>query len=150
MLSQTSEYALRAILHLHDEGEGKPIRVDDIAEALDVPRNYLSKILHVLAREGFLESQRGPHGGFKLAFSAEDLPLAKVVGCFEPDLLSAEERCLLGRQRCTDTDPCAAHDRWKAVAEQLRRFFTHTTVADLGRSAGEVTGKLEEMAEGTG
>lgn len=141
MLSQTSEYALRAILHLHEVGGETPVRVDDIAEALDVPRNYLSKILHVLATEGLLESRRGPHGGFRLAFSAEELPLAEVVACFEPDLLAAEERCLLGRERCTDTDPCAAHDRWKEVAERLRRFFKNTTVADLGRSGREGTGR---------
>lgn len=150
MLSQTSEYALRAILYLHAvDGDG-PVRVDDIAEALDVPRNYLSKILHALAREGLLESQRGPHGGFRLAVSAEDLPLAHVVECFEPDLLSADERCLLGRGRCSESDPCAAHDRWKGVAEQIRSFFGSTSVADLGRSRGEVRGKVEDLSGRTG
>lgn len=147
MLSQTSEYALRAILHLHNVGGDGPVRVDDIAEALDVPRNYLSKILHVLARKGLLNSQRGPHGGFELATSAEELPLAEVVASFEPDLLSAEERCLLGRGRCSDTDPCAAHDRWKDVAQRIRTFFRNTSVADLGRSRGDVKGRLDPAEE---
>ena len=62
MLSRTAEYALRAVLFLADRGE--PTNVELIAERLDVPRNYLSKILHRLAREGVLSSTRG-QGGVK-------------------------------------------------------------------------------------
>jgi Rrf2 family protein len=54
MLSRTAEYALRAVLFLADRGE--PTNVDLIAQRLDVPRNYLSKILHRLARDGVLSS----------------------------------------------------------------------------------------------
>ena len=53
ILSQTATYALRAALCLADHGNRMvPLRVDDIAEQLDVPRNYLSKILHALAKSG--------------------------------------------------------------------------------------------------
>ena len=57
MLSRTAEYALRAVLFLADSGE--PANVERIAERLRVPRNYLSKTLHRLAREGVLASTRG-------------------------------------------------------------------------------------------
>lgn len=129
MLSQTAEYALRAVLHLARVGERGPVRVDDIARALDVPRNYLSKILHVLARAGVLESTRGPHGGFELAHPAADLTLADVVEEF--DRLQERGACLLGGTRCNERDPCAAHDRWREVAGTVRRFFRDTTVAEL-------------------
>ena len=67
ILSKSAKYALRATLCLAEcEGE-RPMPVDEIAERLDVPRNYLSKILHILARTGTLDSTRGPGGGFRLA-----------------------------------------------------------------------------------
>ena len=51
MLSDTAEYALRATLYIARQGaDGSLVRTDDIAEALDVPRNSLSKILHILGR----------------------------------------------------------------------------------------------------
>jgi hypothetical protein len=56
MLTRTAEYALRAVLFLADRGE--PASVDLIAERLDVPRNYLSKTLHRLDKEGVLASTR--------------------------------------------------------------------------------------------
>jgi Rrf2 family transcriptional regulator, iron-sulfur cluster assembly transcription factor len=130
MLSQTAEYALRAVLHLASEvGEEGRLPVAQIAEPLGVPQNYLSKVLHTLAREGVLTSNRGPGGGFGLAVPAESLPLSAVVDPF--DRLTQRQQCLLGRSKCSDTSPCAAHGRWKEIAEQLRQFFEETTIAEL-------------------
>ena len=127
-LPQTAEYALRAVYFIAEAESGGPVRVADIAESLGVPRNYLSKTLHQLARGGVLQSTRGPRGGFRLAVPPDRLTLAQVVGPFLP----AEGRaCVLGRPRCSDTAPCAAHGRWKLVAERLRGFFGDTTVGDL-------------------
>jgi Rrf2 family protein len=136
MLNQTAEYALRAVLHLASaEGDG-PLRVDAVAADLDVPRNYLSKVMHLLARSGLLRSARGPAGGFTLARPPEEITLAQVIDPFD----RLEDRCLLMRRTCSDADPCLAHHQWKHVAVQLRSFFRETTVADLVRGAGNVPG----------
>ncbi|MGE5926530.1 MAG: RrF2 family transcriptional regulator [Gemmatimonadota bacterium] len=127
-LPQTAEYALRAVYFIAESPGGTPVPVSDIASALQVPRNYLSKTLHQLARAGVLQSTRGQLGGFQLASSPERLMLGDVVRPFLP----AEGRaCVLGRERCSDLTPCAAHFRWKEASERMRRFFDATTVADL-------------------
>jgi Rrf2 family protein len=130
MLSQTAEYALRSVLFLADQ-EGVPANVEDIAEALGVPRNYLSKTLHRLASEGILHSTRGKGGGFRLGLDPEKLTLLRIVEPF--GRMSGERRCLLGRPQCSDRNPCPAHNRWKTVSEQTARFFRETTVSDLVR-----------------
>lgn len=132
MLSQTAEYALRAVLHLAEQAPDHPVPVGDIAQALDVPRNYLSKTLHQLARAGVVTSTFGPGGGFRLAAPAESLSLARVVAPFDA---TAERHCLLGRARCADADPCPAHARWKGISAQIEQFFAVTTVADLRHGA---------------
>jgi len=106
--------------------------VEDMAAALDVPRNYLSKVLHVLAREGLLTSVRGPRGGFSLARDPADILLADVILHF--DDIATASGCLLGRARCSDQTPCAAHARWRGVAEEVRAFLNQTTVGDLSSS----------------
>lgn len=130
MLSQTAEYALRAALHIAQFGADRPVAVGEIAQALDVPRNYLSKTLHQLARAGIVTSSFGPGGGFQLATPADRLTLDAIIAPFDT---AAERHCLLGRARCRDSAPCAAHERWKSIAEQIQRFFATTTVADLLR-----------------
>ena len=134
MLSQTTEYALAAAVHLAVKGGGGPVRVDDIAEELGVPRNYLSKILHALARVGVLNSTRGPGGGFELARDASEIRLSELVQPFEPALTRSNGGCLLGRERCGDDDPCAAHSRWKDVRATIDTFFSDTTLGDLAQT----------------
>lgn len=129
ILSQTAVYAIEAVLYLAEAGGEEPARVGDIAEALDVPRNYLSKILHLLAREGLLSSTRGPRGGFRLGVDASELTLERVIDPF--DQVVSGPRCLLGRETCADETACAAHAGWKDVSTALRAFFRETTVRDL-------------------
>lgn len=130
MLSQSAAYAVRAVALLARESPPSgPLSVDRISEELGVPRNYLSKVLHVLAGNGVLISKRGPGGGFLLGVPADRLRLASVIAPFEP----VWERgvCLLGRGRCSDDAPCEAHDLWSPLAHRIRDFFRDATVADL-------------------
>lgn len=133
MLTRTAEYALRAVIYIAAEDSG-PVRVDSIAEALGIPRNYLSKVMHGLARSGTLHSTRGPTGGFALARDPAEIMLAEVVEQFDP----IEDRCLLMRRQCSDTEPCVAHHHWKGVARQIRSFFRKTSVADILSDAAKV------------
>jgi Rrf2 family protein len=132
MLNQTAEYALRAMLYLTGTERDRPVRVGEIADALNVPQNYLSKTLGVLAQKGLLSSQRGPQGGFALVRDPREVTLAEVIEPFDP----LEDRCLLMRRRCSDATPCLAHNRWKGVALGIRSFFRETTLADIARSGG--------------
>ncbi|MBM3908297.1 MAG: Rrf2 family transcriptional regulator [Gemmatimonadetes bacterium] len=127
-ISGTSQYAVRAVVHVAEHGTAAPVRVGPIAEALDVPRNYLSKTLHALARAGVLKSERGPRGGFQLALPASQLTLARVAAPFE-DVQS--RHCLLGRPQCGGASACAAHGRWSTVSTALQHYFASTTIADL-------------------
>jgi Rrf2 family protein len=132
-LSGTSQNALRAVLHLADQPAGRPVPVDEIADSLDCPRNYLSKTLHALTRAGVLRSTRGPGGGFRLVDPPARLTLARVVAPFEP---VGERRCLVGRAECGGTRPCPAHNHWSRIATVVETYFSSTTVADLLRDGG--------------
>jgi Rrf2 family protein len=129
MLSQTAEYALRAVLYLAGQQPGTPVRVDQIATALALPANYLSKTLQTLARTGVLTSTRGRHGGFGLAVAPTRLTLQEVVGPFDRGVET--RRCLLGNPTCSDRTGCAAHVKWKATSEQIASFFRTTMVAEI-------------------
>ena len=134
ILSRTSRYALRATAYLAEQtARERPTPVAEIAQALDVPRNYLSKILHQLAQRGVLLSERGPHGGFRLAMPPAELKLIAIVEPVEPQF--AQRQCLLGRPVCSDDSPCAAHEHWQEVSDAVSRFLEETSVADLTRHA---------------
>ena len=127
MLNQTAEYALRTAVYLAEQGERGPVVASEMAVALSIPSNYLSKILHQLARDGVLTSQRGKSGGFRLARAPEQITLTQVIAAFDP--IDEKRRCLLGRTVCSDRTPCPAHERWREHAAGYAKFFHETTLA---------------------
>jgi Rrf2 family protein len=128
MISQTAEYALRAAVWLADHADG-PVRVGELASALKVPKNYLSKTMHQMARAGVLASVRGKNGGFTLARKPTSIKLIDIVRPFDP--MMDRQGCVLGRPSCSDANPCGAHERWKAVMQTTMTFFSQTTLGDL-------------------
>ena len=132
MLSQTARYALRAAVFIAERDRLSPMPVKEMAESLDIPRNYLSKILHRMAQVGLLTSTRGRGGGFRLSRAPDLVTLGEVIACLEPADAN-EGRCLLGRPECSDEDPCTAHQRWCTLRIEIDRFFEQTTLADLLR-----------------
>ena len=130
MLSRTAGYAVHAVVAIGErEAGGRAVPATEVAEALDIPANYLAKILQTLAREGVLTSERGRSGGFRLARPGAEIALMEVVSAF--DELGPERRCLLGHGRCSDVGGCPAHQEWSAVSAPAFRFFEKRTVADL-------------------
>lgn len=129
VLTQTGEYALRAVLFIAGPGAGRVVKVEEIAAELGIPPSYLSKTLQLLVRQGVLKSTRGRSGGFVLAVPPDRLTLMKVVAPF--DETGGKRHCLLGRTTCSDRTACAVHDVWKPTAERITEFFRTTTVADV-------------------
>lgn len=129
ILSNTGEYALRAVVYLAEREGAGPVRVEDVATALGVPRNYLSKILHTLVKRGLLSSLRGPKGGFELAVASEGISLFAVVEAF--DDIDARSACLLGRHTCVEGEGCFVRERWEAAATEVAGFFRETMVGDV-------------------
>ena len=129
MFSNTTEYAIRAVIYIAQHQQAGPVSGHVVAEALDAPTNYMAKTLHGLVRAGVLASTRGKHGGFRLADPADQVRLLDVASVFEQ--FDERRRCLLGRPQCRDDSPCAMHERWKPLAEGFAEFLRETTVADL-------------------
>ena len=98
MISQTSEYALRAVVCIGG-GVGRPMTTQEIAKLTRVPQGYLSKVLQSLSKAGLVHSQRGLGGGFVLARAIDDLTLLDVINAVDP--LKRITRCPLALARAS-------------------------------------------------
>lgn len=141
MLTLTSEYALRAMIHLSRHVDECPIPGRRIAESTKIPPKYLSSILGDLVRAGVLKSAPGIRGGFTPARPASEIMLATVFTPFEP-FLSKRSRCPFEHGECDVRHPCAAHDRWKQVQASFFQYLDETSVADV------TTVPPEDLTEG--
>ncbi|CAN5338410.1 Rrf2 family transcriptional regulator [soil metagenome] len=127
MISQTTEYALRVIVHLASL-DGKPATIQQIAKATLIPPGYLAKVLKGLSRAGLVISQRGLHGGSILARSPSKITVYEVVQSVAP--LARILTCPLGL-RTHGTKLCALHRRLDDAIAMVEAAFRKSTIADL-------------------
>ena len=127
MLSQTLEYALRAFLYVARQWP-ESVRLADVARETRAPTRYLAKVLAQLTHAGFLESTRGPAGGYRLVPEHARASLAAIAAVFETP---TPRRCLLGTGVCGRNPGCPVHERWSPIANAMTAFFSNTTVSDL-------------------
>lgn len=83
MISQTVEYALRAMGYLAFLRE-KAVNCQTISKATHVPQGYLAKVMRDLVCAHLVRSFRGPHGGFTLARGPETITLLDIVNAVDP------------------------------------------------------------------
>ena len=130
MLNKSTIYILKSLAHLASlPGDGiKGAR--DIASDLSIPANYLGKMLQILAKKGFLFSQRGLGGGFSLAKPAEEITMLDIIEAVgEEEFLSG---CFWGKEHmCSDETGCVLHSKWKCIVQETRSIFETTTIHDL-------------------
>jgi Rrf2 family iron-sulfur cluster assembly transcriptional regulator len=130
MLSHTSKYAIRALIYLelysHPE---KKVGIREISEELDIPSPFLGKILQVLVKQNFLNSTKGPNGGFYLKRPAIDIALMEVIDAIDGS--ASFEICVIRNSACDHDNPCSMHDKMAPLWNEMRRIFTTETIADL-------------------
>lgn len=124
MISQTTEYALRAIVYLADCGQ--PQTTAAIAEATQVPQGYLSKVMQALAKSEIVKSQRGLHGGFVLTQRPEELTVLAVINAIEP--IRRYHQCPLGIHGKT---LCPLHRKLDDAARKIEETFGDSTISDM-------------------
>jgi Rrf2 family protein len=126
-ISQTAEYALRAVVHLASL-EGQAQTAQQIAEATQVPAGYLSKVLQSLARGGVVLSRRGLGGGFTLARPPKQLKALEVINAVDP--IRRVETCPLGRKEHS-RKLCPLHRKLDEAIAKVERAFATSSIADL-------------------
>ncbi|HEV7221799.1 MAG TPA: Rrf2 family transcriptional regulator [Pirellulales bacterium] len=136
MISQTAEYALRAIVYLADQAE-TPQTTRQIAAVTLVPAGYLAKVMQGLSRAGLVRAQRGLHGGFTLAKPATDLTVLDVVQAVDP--LRRITHCPLGLKGHTAL--CPLHRRLDGAVAMVEQALGGSTIAELLREPGKYKGK---------
>lgn len=129
-LTQTAEYALRAMTYLAALPADRPARAREMTSSTRIPPSYLSKILRRLVEAGLLLSQKGHGGGFQLARRPERIRFVDILDAV--DYGTDPNRCAFGWGECAGDHPCPLHDAWSAMKSSFRAWAAETTLADLG------------------
>jgi len=127
-VSAKADYAIRAAVELAAAGDG-PVKGERIAQAQQIPPNFLENILADLRNAGLVASRRGAEGGYWLARPAAEVSLAEVIRAVDGPL--ANVRGIRSEQVSYDGTAEPLRDVWVAVRASLRSVLEQVTLADV-------------------
>jgi FeS assembly SUF system regulator len=127
-LSRLTDYAVVALVRL---GRAEGVETTPgIAAAIGIPEPTVAKVLKALTNGGLVVSQRGAHGGYRLARPLREIPVADVIVAIDGPI--ALTSCVDGAMGgCESQSLCPVAGRWDPVNHAIRDALTAITLADM-------------------
>lgn len=131
IISQKTQYALRAVFELARHQDRGPVKIAAIAEAQAIPKRFLENILLQLRGAGIVDSRRGKEGGYFLVREAAELSVGEVIRLMQGPLDVVD--CVSGmrNKRCPLEHECLFLPVWTSAGRAQMDIFDGTTFEDL-------------------
>jgi len=136
-VSAKADYAVRAALELAAAGEDGPVKGEKLADAQDIPLQFLEHILLELKHHGIVRARRGAKGGYWLARPADEVSVADVVRAVEGPIAHVQSTPPESIEYRGNSENL--QEVWIAVRANLRNVLENVTLADL------VSGEMPEV-----
>ena len=134
MLSQKTKYALKALVSLARDPEGRAVVAGTLATQERIPRQFLELILLELKHHGLLRSRRGRGGGYALNRRADQISIGQVIRLLDGPLAlvgCASQTAYVPCPECADVEACNIRAVFKEVRDQTARILDGISLADL-------------------
>lgn len=127
-LSAFSDYSLRVLMVLGGNTD-RLVTIAEIARLHEISENHLTKVVHQLGRDGYIETLRGKGGGMRLARAPRQIALGEVLRQTETDFTLVE--CFGPDSRCRIEPGCQLKIILGEALNALFRVLDSYTLADI-------------------
>ena len=134
-ITRRTDYATRAVLALALADDGRPRKIQELADATATPTSVLEQVLPQLRSAGIVRSERGPSGGYRLNHRPEEITLGKVVRLIQGPLAPIACATRHEPELCAMALGCSLQETWSAVRDATIAIIDDTTFADLAARA---------------
>lgn len=129
-ISTKGRYALRIMLDLAINNNGKYIPIKEISERQNISVKYIEQIIALLNRAGFVKSVRGNRGGYMIANQPKNYTIGMILRCAEGSI--APVSCLDDEvNQCPRSQNCITLPLWIRLNNAITKVVDNTTLQDL-------------------
>jgi Rrf2 family protein len=129
-LTRKADYGLISLKHMALHGRNRAASAKEMAEAYRIPAPILSKVLQKMAKEGFLVSEQGTNGGYRLARDPAEITALEVIRAIDGPIILTT--CLsTDGEECELTSQCTVREPLRKVHEGILRLLASITISDL-------------------
>ena len=130
MISTKGRYAVRVMIDLAKQEQGRNIPLREIADRQEISKKYLEIIMKEMAEAGLLIAASGRGGGYRLARKPEEYPLDEILEIMEGSL--SPVACLAGETNtCPRRGQCQTLPFWTEFDELVHNFLHNKKLSDL-------------------
>ncbi|MFM9911437.1 MAG: RrF2 family transcriptional regulator [Chitinophagaceae bacterium] len=130
VFSKSFGYSISALLYIALTSKKKEkVQLKEIAAELGIPKPFLGKLMNKIAKEGVLNSIKGPKGGFSINQRTLKTPLIKLVEITGE--IESSETCVLRLRKCNSKNPCPLHHQIDTIRKNYNELLSSTTIGDL-------------------
>jgi Rrf2 family protein len=134
------------MLDIAVHGAKENVKIKDISRRQEISIKYLEQIIAALNRAGYVKSERGPMGGYRLAKSPEDYTAGMIVRLMEGS--TAPVACLQSDFKgCRRAEHCVSLILWKKIDDAVNEILDGTTLADIIKWMPEDAPALVDLPE---
>jgi Rrf2 family transcriptional regulator, iron-sulfur cluster assembly transcription factor len=130
-IKRNTDYALRALVYMAEDGGGRPYPVGEIAEATGTPETFLRKVVQRLDAAGVVATKRGVGGGVSFLKKTEAISVFEVVEAVQGPV--AINKCFISNRECADREGCHIRRTLGAMQDEMVDLFKTATVGKLAK-----------------
>lgn len=128
-LTKKADYGLISLKHLALLKDGKTASAKEIAEAYRIPAPILAKVLQKLARDGFLISEQGTNGGYRLSKDPRTMTALEVIRAIDGPIILTN--CFTEHGECELSDKCSVREPLRKVHLGILKLLDSITIHNL-------------------
>jgi Rrf2 family protein len=96
---------------------GESVQSPELAASIDTTTSFLPQIMAPLVKNEWVESKRGPNGGYRLVADPESISVLDLIEAVEGE--TDTKTCVLKGGPCGGLENCSFHEPWKAARTAL-------------------------------
>jgi len=140
--TRKSELAVRALIEL--DRAPTLVKGADLAETVCASAPFMAQVMALLVKEGWVASDPGPTGGYRLTIELTDISVLELVETIEGPTDTG--LCVAADRSCDEDGVCALHHAWVMARETLRSELAASSLAAV--EAGQSNTPLKIMSKG--
>lgn len=148
MISTTSKYGIKSVCYLAQQPETRFVAIREISDELDIPFQYLTKLLQRLQQGGIIDSRRGNTGGVSLARPASEITLSDILHVLEPGF--QKHSCLLHAEDCRQAGYCPFGKYWAEIEDRIHDLLISTNVEWITQNGTQLPESSQSQSFGQG
>jgi len=128
-LSNSSQYAIRILSYMALQEDNKLLNATQLAQILQIPYKFLTKIMTEVVKSGLVTSIRGREGGYTFNKPTSQIIISEILDIFNDTI--KDEQCVLGIGFCNGLCKCALHDQWMEPKHLMQTMFQESTLKEI-------------------